>query len=104
MLTEEKIAELKNLHGPRLTAVDCEDGVLVFKPPSRANYDRFVDKKMSAPETMSAHMRELAQSCLVMPNRDEMIALLDKYPALLLNEIAEAVLDLAQSGGNVKKL
>lgn len=104
MLTEEKIAELKNLHGQKLTAIECGDAVLVFKPPSRAAYDRFVDKKFSAPETISAAARELAQSCLVHPSRDDMVKLLDAYPSLLLNEVCDALLEMSNAGASVKKL
>jgi hypothetical protein len=105
MLDDAKIAELKNLHGSKLRAVECEDGsVLVFKAPSRANYDRFVDKKVSAPEAISIAARELAQSCLVLPTRDEFIKILDATPGLLMNEIVEAVLDMATGNAQVKKL
>jgi hypothetical protein len=39
----------------------------------------------------SAASREFAQSCLVHPDRDSFIAVLDDVPALLCNEVLSAI-------------
>lgn len=107
-LSAEKIAQLKQAHGP-LMSVEIEGGAdLVFKQPSRAEYDRWVDSKVAGgPATINA--RQLAQSCLVEPTYDQFIEILAARPSLLLNEVLDALLELAGVGGDnakaaVKKL
>jgi hypothetical protein len=89
MLDDKKIAELKAKHKD-LQAVETPNGSLVFRKPSRAEYDRWFDKTQSTPGERTAAARELAQSCLVFPDRDGFIAILDEWPALLCAEVLSA--------------
>jgi hypothetical protein len=91
MLTPEKIAELKEKHGSKLSAVMAPKGVLVFRKPSRAEYDRWSDKTNANRGEASSAARELAQCCLVTPDRDTFIAILEDAPSLLCGEILSAI-------------
>jgi len=99
-LTPEKIEELKAKHTVPMMVVGDS---IVFKRPSRAEYDRWADAKVAGgPQTVNA--RQLAQSCLVHPTWDEFIAVLDQTPSLLLNECLDAMIELAGVGGAEAKL
>lgn len=87
-LDEKTIEDLKSKHA-ELMSVEEDGTTLVFRRPTRAEYDRWFDKRNERP-TDSA--RELAQSTLVHPKREEMIELLDRKPALLM--CAGGVLDV----------
>lgn len=108
MLTDEQITTLKAQHGDVLSIVQDPDGnMLVFKPPTRAVYDRWIDKGDN--KQPSANARELAQACLVFPDRDGMIAMLDKRPGMLLgkNGVLDTITGMAglfgEEGGAVSK-
>jgi hypothetical protein len=95
MLDPKIVEDLKAKHGPNLCGVKTRDGaVLVFKRPSRQEYDRWFDTRDKAP---SSAARELAQACLVYPERNDMIAALEAQPALLMCKggISDAITDLA---------
>lgn len=106
MLDEKLVMDLKGKHGNDLVAVQCHDGShLIFRKPKRQEYDRWFDRRA---ENGSVAARELAQSTLVYPERDGMMAVLDAQPALLMckNGILDAVTELAGLGGDAvaKKL
>lgn len=95
MLDPKVIEGLKSQHGPDLCGVKTRDGsILVFRRPTRLEYDRWFDTREKSP---SSAARELAQSCIVHPGRDAMIAALDAQPALLMCKggISDALTDLA---------
>lgn len=106
MLNDDQIADLKAKHGDNLMQVIAPDGsVCVFRAPKRGEYDRWFDKRDGG----SSVSRELAQSCLVYPDRDGMIAVLDKYPALLVGKggFVDTITDMAgmtTAGAESKKL
>lgn len=87
-LDDKTIEELKAKHSD-LMQVEEDGTSLVFRKPTRTEYDRWFDKRNDQP---TAAARELAQSTLVYPARDEMIAMLDRKPALLM--CAGGVLDV----------
>lgn len=89
MLTPEKISELKAAHGEKLAVVETPRGSIVFKPPARSAYDKWLDGKAAA-RPASENARELAQHCLVLPTHEEFIAILDVLPGILLGECVEA--------------
>jgi len=94
-LDEATIAKLKAQHGNDLIAVFTGDGSqLVFRKPSRLEYDRFYDKREDKP---SESGRELAQCCVVHPGTDALFSTLDKQPALLMcfNGIVSSITKLA---------
>lgn len=106
MLSENTIRDLKTKHGDNLAAIDCGDVVLVFRGPTRDEFDRWFDR--SSNERTSA-ARELAQSCVVYPGLDDMRACLDRSPGLLMRKggILDVVTDLAgfdDQRDKVKKL
>ncbi len=106
MLTPDKIAELKSAHGPELAAVTGPTGVLVFKKPERAVYDKWLDHYNGEPLNRAATTRELAQNTLVFPDYAGFIAAIDREPALLMGEILGAITLLAgvRNDYEVKKL
>lgn len=99
-LTLEKIEELKAKHAVPMMIVDDS---IVFKRPTRAEYDRWADAKVAGgPQTINA--RQLAQSSLVHPTWDEFMQVLDQRPSLLLNECLDAMIELAGVGGEHAKV
>ena len=104
-MEQSKIEEFKKQY-PILTLVETEKGDLLFKKPTRADYDRWVDKHTYDKSNASANARELAQSCLVYPNRDGLLSVLEEYPAILLNEILDALIGMAKGDkrASVKKV
>lgn len=94
MIDEKTIADLKSVHGKLGVVTSSTGGELVFRKPKRAEYDRWFDSREESP-TKAA--RELAQSCLVHPDREGMISALDEQPALLMcgNGIIDTLTDLA---------
>lgn len=100
-LTPEKIQEIKSAHGN--TPLMAVGDLIVFKRPTRAEYDRWVDAKVAG-SSQSDNARQLAQACLVFPKWDEFKELLDQRPSLLLNECLDAMIELAGVGGENAKL
>jgi hypothetical protein len=106
MLNDKVISELKEKHGDALVAVEASGVTLVFKRPTRGEFDRWFDKRS---DHGTAAARELAQACLVYPARDEMIAALDQRPAMLMcrGGILDAITELAglsEDAATAKKL
>ncbi len=100
-LTKEKIDEIKAANGN--TPLMAIGDIIVFKRPSRAEYDRWADAKVAG-GSQSTNARQLAQACLVYPSWDEFTALLNERPSLLLNECLDAMIELAGVGGEETKL
>ena len=94
-LTADEIAKLKAQNGPELTAVYARKGVIVFRKPTRVEYDLWSDKaRINAAD--SAACRQLAQSCVVSPcTYDDLMLVIDDQPALLQNEISSAITAMA---------
>lgn len=87
------LAALKAQHG-RIEVVEFDDGrVVVLRKPSRAQFDSFIDS-----ERKQAHKRQLVDDCRVHPSAEELVALLDEYPAALAGPLTDAALRLAGVG------
>lgn len=100
-LTPDKIAEIKANHGN--TPLMAVGDLIVFKRPSRAEYDRWVDAKVAgSPQSVNA--RQFAQACLVFPTWDQFTEILNERPSILLNECLDALIELAGVGGENAKL
>ena len=103
---DQALAEkLKLEHGDDLIQFECDEKTtLVFRKPKRAEFDRWFDKR----DQGTAAARELAQSTLVHPGRDDFIAILEKIPGLLMGKagILDGLIDLTGFGGSIvaKKL
>lgn len=81
---QKTIDELKAKYGEdNLVAIEAAGQVMIFRRPTRIEYDRWFDKASSGDKNPSAAARELAQSALVYPTRTDMISVLDKLPAIL---------------------
>lgn len=93
-LTEDTIAKLKAEHGGDLAKVETAAGPVVFRKPTRKEWDRFTDTIRSG-SAASASCRELQTACLVWPGRDGYNAALDAQPALLMRGFADALNELA---------
>lgn len=90
-LTPEKIAELKTKHGDQLTAVEGKNAWLVFRKPTRHEYDRYTDKVYADRAQTRVAAWELAQSCIVDPGPGALTDAMDLEPAILLSNIAPAI-------------
>jgi len=90
-LTPEQIAELKTKHGDCLTAVEARNAWLIFRKPTRHEYDRYTDKVYADRAQTRAAAWELAQSCIVEPGPSALTAAMDLEPAILLSNIAPAI-------------
>lgn len=94
--TDTMLETLKAKHG-KIGVVEVEDGaVIVFRRPTRAEYDSWMD--MGGAQAGSAARRQLAEDTLVYPSRDAFYAILDEYPALLNGACTNAILELAGLG------
>lgn len=106
MITPELVQTLKEKHGQDLVCVEARKSDLVFRKPTRHEYDRWFDKMQSDKGAASAHARELAKSTIVHPDQDTLSLVLDDEPGILTTTIVDAVTDLAGLGAKstVKKL
>lgn len=103
-LTPEKIAELKAAHAD-LICIEVADGQqMVFRKPKRLEFDQWFDAQSKGSQAALA----LSQQCLVYPTPQEYMAVLEKYPGVLMckNGIADSITDLAGADGSAtsKKL
>jgi hypothetical protein len=94
-LDPQLVAKLKEQHGPYLIAVHAKKHILVFRKPTRGEYDEWSDKTHSDKAQQSRHNRELAKRTVVHPSEDALQEVLDDQPALLGAEILSAVTQLA---------
>lgn len=90
-LTPERIAELKIKHGPHLTAVEGQGAWLIFRKPTRHEYDRYTDKVYADRSQTRAASWELAQACIVDPGPQALTDAMDLEPAILLSHIGPAI-------------
>jgi hypothetical protein len=90
-LTPEQITALKSKHGEPLTAVEAKNAWLIFRKPTRHEYDRYTDKVYADRAQTRTAAWELAQSCLVDPAPDALTTAMDLEPALMLSNIAPAI-------------
>ncbi len=85
MLTEDKIKELEAAHPKLARLVHTVDGAEVVeffvRPPKRAEYVMW-RKAIHDDEKRPEATELLVRQCCVHPSRDEVLALLDEYPAL----------------------
>lgn len=84
MLTEDQVKELEAKH-PRLKRlyqeIDGEEIELFVRPPTRAEYKMW--RQAIHDDSKRAEATELlVRQCTVSPTRDDVAALLEKYPAL----------------------
>jgi len=106
MLDAKKIEELKANHGNELVLIESRKGPLVFRKPTRAEYDRWRDQVRSDGGNSSQHARELAKATLVHPDESGFDAAINDQPAILCQEVLDGVCELAGLGEKVtvKKL
>lgn len=97
-LTEEEIAELKAKHGDPLRAVEALNAWLVFRKPTRHEYDRYTDKLTGDQAKMRSAAWELAQACIVAPDKAALTAAMDAEPTILIADILPALNDMAGDG------
>lgn len=90
-LNADKIADLKAKHGDTLTAVEAKAAWLVFRKPTRHEYDRYLDRVMVDRAQTRQASWELAQACLVDPGPQALVDAMDAEPAILLSDIGPAI-------------
>ena len=105
-LDPKTISDLKEKHGQDLVAVEGPKGPLVFRKPTRHEYDRWRDQTFSDRAQSSRHARELVKCCLVHPDEAGLDAAIADRPALVAGALIDAVTELAGLGEEpaVKKL
>jgi hypothetical protein len=105
-LSPEQAQKLKDLHGSDLVLVAARMCDLVFRKPTRHEYDRWFDKMQGDKSQASSHARELATATIVYPDQDTLRSVLDDTPGILTTTLVDAITDLAGLGGKaaVKKL
>jgi len=86
-LTPEQIADLKTKHAGPLRALPALAAWLVFRRPSRHEYDRYLDTIAADQSRMRMAAWELAQACLVSPGPAALTDALDAEPAILLSDV-----------------
>lgn len=100
---QKTIDDLKAKYGEdNLCALQAAGQLLIFRRPTRIEYDRWFDKASSGDKNPSAAARELVQSALVYPTRTELISVLDKMPAVLQCQggLLDSVTKLAGRGAD----
>lgn len=80
-------------HG-ELRVYRTPNGALALKPPKSGDFQRFTDKLTSDKGSKYATMREIVLSCRVYPEREAAVALIDRYPGLVL-QAGTAINELA---------
>jgi hypothetical protein len=94
-LSEKQIAELKEKYGQVLTLVETPDSDVVFRKPTRTEFDRWFDKNASDKAKGTEHARQLVKSCLVFPTEETFNNIIDKTPALVPCEFLQACTGMA---------
>lgn len=104
-ITQEKIDELKAQYGA-LSLVEAPKGDIVFRKPSRGEYDRWFDKNNSDKAKATQHARELVKACRVFPDEQGLDAILDDCPSLTACECLNAITGMCglQDSFAVKRL
>lgn len=106
MIDDVTIDKLKAQFPQGLVLVSAEKSDLVFRKPTRHEYDRWFDKMQVSKGEASAHARELAQATIVYPDTATLATVLDNEPGILTTTLVDAITDLAGLGAKVavKKL
>jgi hypothetical protein len=95
--TQEQIDALKAKHGPELTLVtlDRKEGVyFVVRPPSPAEYDRFMDRVAEDPKKRPMAIKELGLTCAIYPEPEAREAFYSRKPGATTT-LATKALELA---------
>jgi hypothetical protein len=90
MLTPEQVADLKEKHGSKLACVESPSGPLVFRKPTRSEFDRWFDANHSDKANATKHARQLIKACRVFPDEAALDAALDATPSLTACECLTA--------------
>lgn len=92
-LSQERIDAVKSKHGGELRAVEALNDWLIFRKPTRHEYDRYVDKITADKANVRVAAWELAQSTIVdpVPGPAALGAAMDLEPAILLSDIIPAL-------------
>lgn len=93
-MDQKLIDDLKAKH-TNLSLLTIDGMEFVFRTPTRPEFDRYMDSDKS--QKGSAVARELAASVLVYPERNDLIATLDRKPGALLAKggVLDTILDMA---------
>lgn len=104
-LTDEKVAELKQQHGPDLEMYTLpNDDVVVVHAPTPFVWNRFQrDLASDKDKDKAKSFEQLVLGCRAAPSEIEAKALFQKYPAALVS-LSEVVSKLGGGGGETKKL
>lgn len=93
--TSSLIAQLKTEHG-QIGSIEMEEEgiVLYFRRPKRQEYDAWYELQSDSPVKAG---RVLAESCIINGTRADLMAALEKKPAILTcgNGIVDLLTDLA---------
>lgn len=90
-LTPERIDAAKAKHGDKLVAVEALNDWLIFRKPTRHEYDRYIDKITADRASVRVAAWELAQCTCVDPGPAALGDAMDLEPAILLSDIVPAL-------------
>lgn len=88
-----KLDALAAKHG-EIRIYRTPNGTLALKAPGPGDFQRFTDKLTGDKGSKYATMREIVLSCRVYPEREAALALIDRYPGLVL-QAGTAINELA---------
>lgn len=94
-ITESEAEELRAKHGATLRAVEAASEWIVFRKPTRHEYDRYLDTITSDRGKTREAAWQLAQSCCV---RGALKDAMEAEPAILLADFLPALNDMAGDG------
>lgn len=97
---DETIARLKAAHGG-LVAVQGPSCKLVFRTPTRVEWERFVDDVSSERKSKAVSIRALAVACGVWPDAATIHAAFEKMPGIP-SAIVDKLGELAGAGGTAE--
>jgi len=105
-LTPAEIEAIKAKHPGELRAIEALNAWLVFRKPSRHEYDRYIDQVTADKSAARKAAWELAQSCIVHPEAGPaaLTTAMDAEPAILLADILPAINDLAGDGREKRRV
>ncbi len=92
-LSQERIDAVKAKHGEHCVALEALNDWLIFRKPTRGEYDRYIDQITADKSNVRKAAWELAQSTIVdpSPGAGALTTAMDLEPAILLSDIVPAL-------------
>lgn len=79
---DDVIEEMRAEYGERVVAAKTPSGLIVCRPPTEPEHQRFQDKLGDARKSNTNAYKEMVLACRVHPERNEFRDICKKHPAL----------------------